>query len=336
MSTTTDWFDKVPKVELHLHLEGAIPRPALWELMQKYGGDPSVPDMEALDKKFTYADFPEFIQAWIWKNQFLREYEDFSYFSEAFARELVRQNIRYAEAFFSPVRFTEVGLETSKLFEAVRQGLNKVPEVEVALIADLVRDYGPEQAVTTLQEIQEARDNGIVGIGIGGSEHNFPPELFTDAYDQARGMGFHVTAHAGEAAGAESVWGAIRHLKAERIGHGVRSHEDEALLDHLAESKIPLEMCPHSNVCTQIVDSIEAHPVKDYFDRGIMVTVNTDDPGMFGNTLSGEFRLLHERLGFSQDEVRQVILNGIQATWLSEGRKAALKAEFTSDEAWAG
>ncbi|MCI0812894.1 MAG: hypothetical protein J4N27_03300, partial [Chloroflexi bacterium] len=125
-----DWFDEVPKVELHLHLEGAIPRPALWELMQKYGGDSSVSSLADLDRKFTYADFPGFIQAWIWKNRFLREYEDFTFFSEAFARELVRQNIRYAEVFFSPVRFTEVGLETGKLFGAVRQGLAKVPEVE--------------------------------------------------------------------------------------------------------------------------------------------------------------------------------------------------------------
>ena len=107
------------------------------------------------------------------------------------------------------------------------------------------------------------------------------------------------------------------------------------MLDHLAESKIPLEMCPHSNVCTQVVESIEQHPVKEYFDHGIMVTVNTDDPGMFGNTLSSEYRLLHERLGFSQDEVRQVILNGVNATWLPEDRKAAMVAEFTSDEAWA-
>ncbi|MCI0771145.1 MAG: adenosine deaminase, partial [Chloroflexi bacterium] len=188
----------------------------------------------------------------------------------------------------------------------------------------------------TLREIDESRENGIVGIGIGGGEQNFPPELFTHAYDRAREMGFRTTAHAGEAAGAESVWGAIRRLKAERIGHGVRSREDEALLDHLAESRIPLEMCPYSNVCTQVVDSIEQHPIKNYFDRGIMVTVNTDDPLMFGNTLSGEYRLLHERLGFSQDEVRQVILNGVEATWLPEDNKRELVAEFTSDAAWAG
>jgi adenosine deaminase len=331
---TTDWFDNVPKVELHLHLEGAIPRPALWELMQKYGGDASVPNFADLDKKFTYANFPEFIQRWIWKNQFLREYEDFTFFSEAFARELVSQNIRYAESFFSPIRFVDGGMEFGRLFEAVRLGLDKVPEVEVPLIADLTRDFGPEQAMVTLDEINESKSSGVIGIGMGGSEHNFPPELFTSAFDKARDLGFRTTAHAGEAAGAESVWGAIQHLKAERIGHGVRSREDEALLDHLAGTKIPLEMCPHSNVCTQVVESIDQHPVKDYFDRGIMVTVNTDDPLMFGNTLSGEYRLLHERLGFSQDEVRQVILNGVKSTWLPDERKAAMVAEFVTDTNW--
>ena len=331
-----DWFDEVPKVEIHLHLEGAIPRPALWELMQKYGGDAAVPDMQALDEKFTYAGFPEFIKAFVLKNQFLREYDDFTFFSEAFARELVSRNIRYTEAFFSPVDFSKMGLETGRLFQAVRRGLDRVPDVEVALIADLVRDYGPNRALTTLREISEARENGIIGIGIGGGEYNFPPELYVDVYNLAREMGFHTTAHAGEAAGADSVWGAINHLKAERIGHGVRSHEDEALLDHLAETQIPLEMCPHSNVCTQVVDSIEAHPIKDYFDRGIMVTVNTDDPSMFGNTLSSEYRLLHDTLGFSQDEVRQVILNGVRSTWLPDERKAEMVAEFTSDPAWTG
>lgn len=331
---TTDWFDNVPKVELHLHLEGAIPRPALWELMQKYGGDPSVPTLADLDEKFTYNDFPEFIQTWIWKNQFLREYEDFTFFSEAFARKLVSQNIRYAESFFSPIRFVDVGMEFGRLFEAVRLGLDRVPEVEVQLIADLTRDFGPDQAMDTVAEVNESKSSGVIGIGLGGSEHNFPAELFTSAYDKARGMGFHVTAHAGEAAGPESVWGAIQHLKAERIGHGVRSGEDETLLDHLAESQIPLEMCPHSNVCTQVVDSFEKHPVKDYFDRGIMVTVNTDDPLMFGNTLSGEYRLLNERLGFSQDDVRQVILNGVKSTWLPEDRKAAMVAEFVTDTSW--
>ncbi|NIO70742.1 MAG: adenosine deaminase [Anaerolineae bacterium] len=328
------WFERVPKVELHLHLEGAIPHEALWELVQKYGGDPSVPDLGALERRFEYRDFPHFIETWTWKNGFLREYEDFTFIAEAVARDLAGQNIRYVEAFFSPSDFLRHGLETQKLTEAIRTGLSRVPEVEVALVADLVRDYGPEKAAMTLAEVNEVRDLGVVGIGIGGLEQEFPPEPFEAVYEKARQLGFHTSAHAGEAAGAASIWGAIRSLRVDRIGHGTRAEEDEALLDYLAEHRIPLEMCPISNVRTGVVNSLEEHPVRRYFEMGIIVTINTDDPKMFGNSLTEELRLLEEKLGFSRDEIRSLILQGIQAAWLSEDRKQQLAEAFRSDPAW--
>jgi adenosine deaminase len=328
------WFERVPKVELHLHLEGAIPHDALWELVQKYGGHPSVPDLEALVHRFEYRDFAHFIETWIWKNGFLREYEDFTFIAEAVARDLAGQNIRYVEAFFSPSDFFHHGLGTQRLTEAIRTGLSRVPEVEVALVADLVRDSGPEKAAVTLAEVNEVRDLGVVGIGMGGSEQAFPPEPFEAVYEKARQLGFHTSAHAGEAAGAASIWGAIRSLRVDRIGHGTRAKEDESLLDYLAEHRIPLEMCPISNVRTGVVDSLEEHPVRRYFERGIIVTINTDDPKMFGNSLAEEFMLLEGKLGFSRDEIRSCILQGIQAAWLPEDRKQQLAEAFRSDPAW--
>jgi adenosine deaminase len=328
------WFVKIPKVELHLHLEGAIPHYALWELLQKYGGDSSVPNPAALERKFEYRDFPHFIRVWTWKNQFLREYEDFTFIAAAVARDLARQNVRYVEAFYSPADFRRHGLQTLELTEAIRVGLSQVPGIEVALVADLVRDFGPERAAVTLAEINEARDLGVIGIGIGGSEQEFPPEPFAEVYEEARRLGFHTTAHAGEAAGAESMWGAIRSLRVERIGHGTRAEEDEALLDYLVEHQIPLEMCPLSNVRTGVVNSIEQHPVRRYFERGIAVTINTDDPKMFGNSLAKEYQLLQEKLGFSRDEICTLILQGIQAAWLTEDRKQQLVEEFCGDPAW--
>ena len=328
------WFERVPKVELHLHLEGAIPHDALWELVQKYGGDPSVPDLQALERRFEYRDFAHFIETWVWKNQFLREYEDFTFIAEAIARDLARQNIRYVEAFFSPSDFFHHGLETQKLAEAIRTGLSRVPEVEVALVADLVRDSGPEKAAVTLAEVNEVRDLGVVGIGIGGLEQQFPPEPFEAVYEKARQLGFHTSAHAGEVAGAESIWGAIRSLRVDRIGHGTRAEEDESLLDYLAEHRIPLEMCPISNVRTGVVNSLEEHPVRRYFERGIVVTINTDDPKMFGNSLAEEFLLFEGKLGFSRDEIQSLILQGIQAAWLPEDRKQQLAEAFRSDPAW--
>jgi adenosine deaminase len=329
-----NWLDRIPKVELHLHLEGAIPHNALWELVQKYGRDPSVPDLEALKRRFEYRDFAHFIETWVWKNQFLREYQDFTFIAEAVARDLARQNIRYVEAFFSPLDFARHGLETQKLAEAIRIGLSRVPEIKVVLVADFVRDFGPQRAAVTLAEVSEVQDQGVIGIGIGGSEQKFPPEPFKEVYQEARRLGFHTSAHAGEAAGAESIWGAICSLRVDRIGHGTRAEEDESLLDYLAERQIPLEMCPLSNLRTGIVTSLVKHPIRRYFERGIIVTVSTDDPKMFGNSLAEEFLSLEEELDFSRDEIRTLILQSIRASWLPENKKQPLVESFCQDPAW--
>jgi adenosine deaminase len=333
MATPT-WYERVPKVELHLHLEGAIPQEALWQLMQKYGGDPNVSDLQALQRKFQYRDFPHFIETWVWKNRFLREYEDFTLIAEAVAKNLVRQNVKYAEMFYTPSDFFRHDLEVQRLTAAIRSGLGRVKQIEIGLILDFCRDRGPENADRNLDAVKEVKLLGVIGVGIGGSEQNYPPEPFAGVYEKARQLGFHTGAHAGEAAGPESIWGAIRSLKVERIGHGTRAIEDETLVRYLAEKQIPLECCPLSNVRTGVVKSIEAHPVKKFFDAGLLVTVNTDDPAMFGNSLAQEYQRLEERLGFSQDEVRKVILNGVKAAWLSNDRKKLLTDTFVKDENW--
>lgn len=329
------WFDRVPKVELHVHLEGSIPLDALWALIQKYGGDhPSLPDRAALVARFQYRDFPHFIETWCWKNGFLRQYEDFTHIAEAVARDFVSQNIRYAEVFYSPSDFRHHGLQVQELTEAIRAGLDRVPEVEIALIADLVRDNPPVRAMRILEQVNEVRERGVIGIGMGGAEHDHPPEPFAPVYARARQMGFHTTAHAGEAAGAESIWGALRALEPERIGHGTRAFEDEALLGELAMRRIPLEMCPLSNVRTNVVPGLDRHPIRRYWERGILVTINTDDPKMFCNSLAREYAGLEQSLGFTRDEIRRLILQGIDASWLSAARKQQLKAEFERDPNW--
>ena len=331
---TSTWYERVPKVELHLHLEGAIPQEALWQLIQKYSGDSSIPDIEALRQKFQFRDFPHFIETWVWKNRFLREYDDFMFIAEAVAKNLVHQNVKYAEMFYTPSDFFRHDLEVQRLTAAIRSGLGRVKQIEIGLILDFCRDRGPENADRNLDAVKEVKQLGVIGVGIGGSEQNYPPEPFAGVYEKARQLGFHTGAHAGEAAGPESIWGAIRSLKVERIGHGTRAIEDETLVRYLAEKQIPLECCPLSNVCTGVVKSIEAHPVKKFFDAGLLVTVNTDDPAMFGNSLAQEYQMLEERLGFSQDEVRKVILNGVKAAWLSNDRKKLLTDTFVKDENW--
>lgn len=333
-TSQNDWFQEIPKVELHLHLEGAIPLSALWELVRKYGGDAQVPSMDALRRRFEYRDFAHFIELWHWKNGFIREYEDLTYAAEATARHLAAQNIRYVEAFFSPVDLAVHGLETQELIASVRTGLDRVDETDVRLVIDLVRDTGPEFGAQTLEQVHEVGDCGVIGIGIGGSEHKFPPEPYRDVYRRARDLGFRTSAHAGEVAGASSVWGAVRSLQVDRIGHGTRAHEDPELLDYLAAHQIPIEMCPVSNVRTGVVSSLAEHPVRDYFERGLLVTVNTDDPTMFGNSLAEEYRLLSEQQGFSRAEICQMIENGIRAAWLSAERRAELLSTFRNHSTW--
>ena len=328
------WYERVPKVELHVHLEGAIPHEALFALIQKYGGDRSVPDVAALAKRFEYRGFDNFIQAWSWKNQFLREYEDFTHIANLMASDMAAQAIRYAEVLFSPSLFVRHGLRVQKIAEAVRAGLSCVPEIEIALIADLVRDYGAESEMMILDQLKEVKGEGVVGIGIGGSEHEYPPAPFRKLYENARAAGFHVNAHAGEAAGPQSIWDAIRELGVERIGHGTRAYEDPALVEYLVAHQIPVEVCPISNVRTGVVPSLQEHPIRRYFEEGVAVSVNTDDPKMFQTRLADEYRALEQECGFSRSDIRDLILSGIRSAWLPEDRKTSLMDEFVADPAW--
>lgn len=334
-SALMEWFKRVPKVELHLHLEGSVPLPALWELMSKYGGDPEVRNLEDLKRRFEYRDFAHFIQTWIWKNKFIREYQDFEFIAEAVARDLQRQNILYVEAFYSPsTHAVRAGFETGRITEALRRGLSRVPGIEVNLVADLTRDLGAKSAERTLMEVHEVRGYGVIGIGIGGTEYEYPPYLFSKVFEKARHLGFRTTAHAGEVADAESVWGAIRELRVERIGHGTRAVNDESLIEYLRQTRIPIEMCPISNVRTGSVASIEEHPIRRLYDAGLVVFVNTDDPTMFNTSMAQEFCALHEAHGFTADEIRKLIINAAESSWLPDNYKRLLIQKLITHPNW--
>lgn len=328
------WHERLPKVELHLHLEGAIPKATLWELVTKYGGDAAIKTREDLERALVYRDFRGFLKMWVWMTGYLREYADYTLIGEAVARDLARQNVRYAEAFFSPPDYRRSTLDPRRVAEALRAGVNRVATIEIALIADLVRDRGVEHARTLLERLKEVRGQGVIGIGIGGWEPGFPPELFEATFERARALGFRTTAHAGEAAGPASVWGAIRALRVDRIGHATRAVEDPDLVKHLAARQIPVELCPLSNVRTGVVKSVEAHPLRQYFDAGIPVSLNTDDPLFFGNSLAMEFDSAQRAHRFTRDEIRRVILSTIDATWLTDDRKKRLAADFQRDRSW--
>jgi adenosine deaminase len=323
------FIKNLPKVELHIHLEGAIPINALWKLVVKYGENKNISGLKDLHDKFQYKNFPHFIETWIWKNQFLREYEDFTFIAKEVAGDLKDQNIKYAEMFYTPTDHFNKNIELQKLTEAIRAGFNYYSnDIEIFLIADLCRDADPENGMHVVNQLSELKDSGVIGIGLGGSEHIYPPEPFKEVYEKAREFGFRTTAHAGEASGADSIWGAINKLKTDRIGHGTRASEDEKLVEYLKETQIPLEMCPISNIKTGVVNNIKEHPVKDFYKKGLNVFVNTDDPKMFNNSMEEEYLLLMQECGFKSVDIRKLIENAVNSAWCEHNKKHKLIIEL--------
>ena len=197
---------------------------------------------------------------------------------------------------------------------------------------DLVRNYGPETGMKVLDWI-ENKDDNIVAIDIGGSEDLFPPKNYGSVYQRAREMGLHLVAHAGEAAGVESVWDAVRYLNVERIGHGVAARNDPTLMKYLREQGIAIEACPISNVRTGVVASLRDHPVREFFDQGLKVTANSDDPSMFETDMNNEYLQIHRELGFTVSELFKLSLNAVDSSFLPEEKRARLRERFMKEYA---
>jgi adenosine deaminase len=319
----------LPKSELHLHLEGAIPPDVLLDLIHKYGGEDQSLDSEQLAARLTYTNFSHFLDTWRWMCRFVREPEDFTRIAEGVAKQLRTQNVVYAECHFSPPDFLGHGLTISEIAAAVRAGLDRVREPQVALIIDLCRQYGPEQGRRWLAEVIEiAKDTGIIGIGLGGPEHLNPAGPYAEVFRTAEAHGLRRVAHAGEAAGPESIWVALQELNVERIGHGTNAYLDYDLMKYLRDRAIPVEVCPTSNVCTGVVASIEQHPVRQLFEFGIPITLSSDDPTFFGTDLVSEYELLREKFGFTDDELTQVARIGFEAAFMPPETKALMLNDF--------
>jgi len=338
--TLTDFWRhfirEMPKVELHLHLEGAFTFPTLLSLIRKYGDQGQVRTLEELRQKFVYRDFLHFIETWVWKNQYFRAAEDFELAVYETLMDLRKQNLLYVEAFFSPWDFKTNGLGMEEITEAVLAGCTRASRdcgIRWRLIADINREHGPDAGLRRIEQVRKYKDRGVIGIGLGGREREFPAAAFAEVYAEAAHQGLFCTAHAGEADGARSVRAALEQLHVHRVGHGVRAVEDPHVVSLLKRLHVPLEICVTSNVMTGVVPSPAQHPLRKLFDAGLTLTINTDDPTMFGCTLSGEFQLLLGVLGFSPGEIRSLCLNAVNASTLAEEEKAVLKR--TVEQAWA-
>lgn len=309
---------EAPKVELHLHLDGAMSLPWLLERIGRVP-DPPCRTLAELEARLRYRDFAEFIERWVWKCGFLDRYADFESLAESVLGDLAARGVVHVEPFFSPGDYVKNGLEIVGLVEAVLRGAERARRatgIGFGLIVDLIRDHGPAVAARRLDEITPYRGQGIVAVGLGGSEAKFPAGDFAAVYAEAARRGFRRTAHAGEAAGPESVAAALEHLGAERIGHGIRAVEDPALVARLARDGVPLEVCPTSNVRTGVVASYAAHPLRRLFETGVRVTVNSDDPTFFGATLLDELELCVTTLGFEPAELGTMAEHAARAAFL--------------------
>jgi len=329
-----DLVREMPKVELHVHLEGSILPETLLALAERNGVRLRANDVEGLKEFYRFTDFDHFIQTYFAISRCLRTLDDFRLIAYRFGVEMARQNIRYAEVTFTPhTNVTNTGLPFEDILAALNEGRSQAEQelgVRFQWVLDIVRDH-PDSRHQVAEWAASALDDGVVGFGLGGTERGHPPEWFEDAFGVARAAGLHSVPHAGEVAGPESVWGAIRALGAERIGHGVRSIEDPALVDYLREHQIPLEVSPTSNLCLGVYSSLEEHPIRRLWDHGLYVTVNSDDPPMFNTDLIREYEALVEHVGFDAADLERLSLNALDASFLPNREKAELRQSFQSE-----
>jgi aminodeoxyfutalosine deaminase len=323
----TTWLRSLPKTELHLHLEGTVTPKTLVELSRR--NDDQAMTLEEAQSLYHYTDFTGFLLAFKAVSERLRTPADYELITYRMLQRLAAQGVVHAEAYVSVgVVYYWRRIDFEPLFYAMEAGRVRAEQefgITLYWIFDAVRHFGPEEAARVFRKAAELRQEwpSIVGIGIGGDERRTGAEPFRDLFQEAKDAGLHLTAHAGETMGPESIWAALN-IGAERIGHALSAQLDPDLMQVLAERQVPLEICVTSNLRTGCCPALEEHPVRRYFDAGLMVTLNSDDPAMFESDLQDEYRLAQDSFGFTAEHLRELAANSIEASFLPAPRKVAL------------
>lgn len=334
----------LPKAELHLHLEGSVEPATLAELSRRSAGAKPFPGnsyqqpeagLQELSEAeiaqlYKYKDFQGFLMAFKAVTERLRTPEDFELVTYKLMQNLRAQNVLHAEVYVSVGVVHWRGQEFIPLFDGMERGRRRGEKdfgISLLWLFDAVRHFGPEAAQRVVEEAACCRgqSDAVVGFGIGGDERRAAPDLFRDVFAQARRHGLRLASHAGETAGPESIWGAIN-IGAERIGHGLTAHQDRELMAVLAERQIPVEICVSSNLRTGCCSDVSKHPLKTYFDSGVMVALASDDPAMFATSTEGEYALAAEHFGFTHEQLRELARNSFEASFLAPERKLQLLA----------
>lgn len=341
MSTQQQWLSpldefivRMPKVELHLHLEGAIRPGTLLALAERNGVELPARDEAGVAQLFNYRNFHEFLTVFMALARSLVTGRDFELVAYELGAHLAEQNVRYAEVMISPVQYHRRALDLDEVVQGAATGFARARRdfgVRVGLAFDYGRQFGVDLAWQLLESAVRNMRHGVVAWSIGGDEVNHPPEPFAEVFAAARRAGLHVMAHAGEVVGPASVWGAVEALGARRLGHGIRSIDDPALLDYLRVHDIVLDICPTSNVRTGAVPNLAAHPLRRLFDAQVPLTVNTDDPVFFTTTLCDEYRLAARAFGFSVDDLALLARTAARAAFLAQADRFGLEQQIDGE-----
>ena len=317
----------VPKTEIHLHLEGIASVDTIWSLIQKHKLNiPGIKNREDIIKRFQVKNLNDFIDLFlnVIQNCF-REEIDFTLLMDDARNYLKRNNIIYSEIFFAPTKFVMNGFSFDKMMEYLDQSAKNIKDqegIDIKFLIDVSRGFGAENAMNNLDLTLKHKKPSVIGIGLGGAESMGPAKDYKKVFKKAKKEGLKIVAHAGEDVGPESIWSGIRDLKISRIGHGISAIQDEKLMKYLEKTQIPLEICPMSNIFTKkYVSSYKDHPIKSFYNRGLFVTVNTDDPAIFGLELIDEYLNLLENGIFTLSEIFDLIKKNLYATFLTDKEK---------------
>ncbi|WP_440886536.1 adenosine deaminase [Vibrio campbellii] len=319
----------LPKVELHLHIEGSLEPELLFELAQRNNIDIPYESPQELRKAYEFEDLQSFLDIYYQGANALRTEQDFYDLTWAYLERCKADNVIHTEIFFDPQTHTDRGIE----FETVINGIHRAMQdgneqlgITSQIIACFLRHLSEESAIETLQSIIKHQDK-IIGVGLDSSELGHPPEKFKRAFQQAKDAGLLTVAHAGEEGPAQNIVDSVEMLRVSRVDHGVRCVEDESLMDALIESKMPLTVCPLSNIKLCVFDAMEQHNVVDLLRKGVAVTINSDDPAYFGGYMTDNFIAVSNAHPMTKSELAQFTINAINASFISEALKAKYRAQ---------
>jgi len=318
------FIEVLPKAELHVHLEGTITPEVALDLACRHGHPLADRGLESIRLLYRHDDFLDFLRNFATLTEVLLHPADLYELICQYTRFARRSNIVYAEVHLTPLPLVSQEMPYRAMMQAVQRGVEDamLEELQLCIILDTVRQWGPERFDETLDLHLKHPFSCVIAIGMGGDETAEPPQQFETQFDRARRAGLRTVVHSGESGDADSVRKTLEVLRPERILHGIRAAEDERLVKHLAEIGMVLDVCPSSNVGTGVVSSLEKHPVRKLFDAGVRVTLNTDDPPLFGTTLNREYRLLADYFDFTAEELLRVAGEAFRAAFLSEEAKA--------------